>query len=90
MSLHHNFNMLLKLNANVCNPHQESCSVMAHRPQRSLTVEFSLCGPDRMVILVILKIYVVKQCHVEIMKITIASVGWIIFKKRLFVYLFGF
>lgn len=90
MSLHHNFNMLLKLNANVCNPHQASCSVMAHRPQRSLTVEFSLCEPDHMVALVILKIYRVKQCHVKVMKITITFLDWSIFKQRLFGYLFGF
>lgn len=90
MSLHRNFNILLKLDANVCNPHQASCSVMTRRPQRSLTVEFSLCEPDDMVTLVVLKIYVVKQCHVEIMKITITSVGWSIFKQRLFIYLFGF
>lgn len=79
--------MLLKLNANVCNPNQTSCSVMAHRPQRSLTVELSLCEPDHMVTLLILKIYVVEQCHVKIIKITSAFVGWNVFKQGLFVFI---
>lgn len=61
---------------------------MARRPQRSLIVEFSLCEPDHMVTLLIVKICVVKQCHVKIMKITIAFVGWSIFKQGLFVYFF--
>lgn len=86
--LHHNSNMLLKLNANVCNPHETNCSVMACRPQRNLTMEFGLCEPDHMVTLLILKIYVVKQCSVKIMKITIAFVGWGISKQGLF--FFGF